>query len=639
MLQNIHDKAKGWVAYLIVGFIAIPFTLFGISSYLGGSDSLVAAVVNGEEIPVQEVQNSVVQQRQRLMQMFGGKLPPNFSDDSIKEQALEQIINRTLLRQESENNGYRVSNQEVFDTIAEIPAFQVNGTFDAKTYEKLLAAQRRSKSEFEATIRTSLSDQQFSQALSKAAFVPPAEISRYQALQNQTRDIETYTLKKDDFRAGVTVSDDEIKTYYDKNLNRFMSAEKVKISYIELNQSALADSVEVSDDSLQAFYDENAGRYIDPEQRKLSHILVKIDAEKDGADAEKKAQERAQSLYAQIKDGSKTFEDLATSSSDDKFSAKKAGDIGFIIKGDMGRLFETAAFALEKGKVSEPVKAEAGFEIIKLVDIKAEQQKSYADVKDKVEKGFRAEKAEKLFLDSSDKIQTLAFENESSLDEAADAAGVKVKTSDWIIKGTTPTSKDLSASPKVIAAAFSDEVLDKGKNSELLEVDSETVAVIRIQEHEAPKQKPMADVTDSIKTILSDQKVRKVLIEKGEAALAILKEKSDWAAAVALFDGSVDKLEKVAGVTRTDTKLSPAVRGKVFSMQKPADGKVSFDNAVLPQGDYALIGLSAVKDGSAEKDKTLLSQFTQMVGSREQTAMLKALREKAEVETFLKNIQ
>ena len=102
MLQNIHDKAKGWVAYLIVGFIAVPFALFGISSYLGGSGSLFDAIVNGEEIQVQEVQYIVLQQRQRMSQIFGGKIPPGLSAEVIKQQALEQVVNQTLLRQEAQ---------------------------------------------------------------------------------------------------------------------------------------------------------------------------------------------------------------------------------------------------------------------------------------------------------------------------------------------------------------------------------------------------------------------------------------------------------------------------------------------------------------------------------------------------------
>jgi len=638
MLQNIHDKAKGWVAYAIVGFIAIPFTLFGIGSYLGGSNSLVAATVNGEEIPVQQVQNEVLQQRQRLAQMFGGKLPPSFSDDAIKKQVLEGIIRTTLLRQEAEKNGYRVSNEEVYNAIAEVPSYQKDGVFDEETLERQLAMQRISKSNFIENVRQTLTNQQLSQGLSQTTFLPANDVTRFSMLQNQTRDAETYTLKADDYKSEVQVSDDEVKSYYDKNISRFMTLDKVKLSYLELKQADLAKTVEVTDTALKAYYEENADRYVEPEQRKVAHILVKIDYEKDGKDAETNAQAKIDALSKQIKDGSKTFEELASTDSDDKFSSKKAGEIGFIVRGDMGPLFEKAAFALGKGDISPPVKTEAGMEIIKVLDLADRKQKTFEDVKVAMESTYQAEKAEKLFQDKTDILQTLAFENESSLDVAADGIGGEVKTSDWIEKGIPSSKNPLFSSPKLISMAFSDEVLIAGKNSELIEIDNGTVVIIRLQEHQPPKQKTLADVSKQIVDILTSQKLRKLLIDKGEQVLKSLKETSSWSA-VSSIGGSEDKVEKHEALKRTDNKIALTLRNKIFSMQKPSNGKKSFDNVILPAGDYVLIGLSGVKEGVAENNKAVEDNFTQMLAQREQDAMLKAMRKEAEVELFLENIQ
>ena len=636
MLQNIRDKSMGWFAIFIVALISLAFIGAAIGSYSGGT-SLVAAVVNGEEIPVQEVQNSVLQQRQRLTQMFGGKLPANFNDNTIKQQALEQIVNRTLIRQEAENGGYRASNQEVYDTIAEIPNFQKDGVFDAVTYESVLNSQRRNKANFESEIRDSISNQQFSQGVSKAAFLPVSEVSRYQQLQNQTRTVETYTFKKADFASSVTVGDDEIKTYYDANTAKFKTPEKLKLSYVLLKQDDLAKMVEVDDEKLRLFYDDNINRYVDPEQRKIAHILVKIDT-KDGTEAETKAKAKAQALYDQIKAGTKTFEDLATNNSDDSTSAKKAGEMGLFLQGDMGPLFEKSSFSLAKGAISEVVQAEAGFEIIKVLDIIASKQKTFEDVKAEIEATYRRDEAEKLFLDNTDKLQTLAFENESSLDAAADAVGAKVESSDWIEKGAAPKPNDFLSSPKLLQAAFGPDVLSQGKNSELIEVDATTVAVVRLQEHKLPEQKPQADVAGDVKTILTDQKLRKLLIDKGELALKAVQTSGDWGAVVA-SGGSADKVEKSEAVKRSDRKLAPVLVSKMFSMQKPQAGKKNFDNTILPEGDYVVIGLLDVKEGASEVDNALQTSFTQMLGSRERTAMLKALRESAEVTLFPENIQ
>ena len=493
---------------------------------------------------------------------------------------------------------------------------------------------RRNKSNFETEVRTSISNQQFPQSVNKTAFIPPEQISLYQRLQNQTRDAEMFTLKSADYLSQVDVSAEEIKKQYDTNAANYMTPEKVKLSYVMLSQDEIAKSIDVDNDALKLLYERNLSRYITPEQRKLAHILVKVDENLDEA----KADEKAQGLYEQINSGSKTFEELATSESDDALAAKNNGEIGLIAKGDMGPLFEGVAFGLNKDEISKVVKTEAGFEIIKLLDVTASKQKTFDEVKSEVEKLYRNEQAEKLFLEHSDKLQTLAFENESSLDGAADAIGAKILSSDWLERGMKPDAKNILTSAKVVNAAFSDDVLAAGKNSELLEIDSGTVMVVRLQEHQTPKQMPLADVEESIKTSLQNQKLRKLLIEKGELALKTLRETGEWSALESI-GASADKLESISEIKRDENKFSPSIVEKVFGMQKPEPGKKSFDSTILPDGDYVLIALTDVKDGSSEIDSALQKSFTQMLSVREQDAVIKALREQAEVELFPENIQ
>ena len=641
MLQEIHDKAKGWIAYAIVAFISIPFALFGISSYLGGSDSLVAATVNGEDILAQTVQNTVLQQRQRLLQMFGGKLPPNFGDDTLKKQALEQSINQVLLRQLAKENGYRASNQEIYDYVSEIPAFQKEGKFDTEAYERLLASQRRNKAGFEAEVRESISNEQFSSAIFNSAFLPNDEAVRYKQLKDQTRSIESFTLKMEDYKPGVEISDNEIKTYYESKPGQFKTDEKAKVSYIVLKESDLQKAVEVDSEKLQTFYDDNKDRFVTPEQRKVAHILVKIKA--GGVVGEKQAQQKAQSLYEEIKSGKKSFEELAASDSDDEIAAKKSGEIGLIALGDMGPLFEKTAFSLKAQEVSQPVKTEAGYEIIKVISLIDSKQKTFDEVKADIEKEYRQEQAQKLFNDNSDKLQTLAFENDSSLDEAADAIGVKVQTSDWIKKHTAPQppkgSEDfvLEKSPLVVTTTFSDEVLKSGKNSDLLELGPGIVAVIRLQEHQDASRKPLSEVKDEIKTALIEQKARKLTLEKGEALLAQLPKKG-WSI-LASIGASPDQVVKTPELKRTDRKVSPSIVEAAFSMPKPRKDAMSYSNTILPKGDYVLIGLSSVKDGDSSLDNVEREGFYASIGAREKAAALKALRERAEIELFPENIQ
>ena len=641
MLQNIHDGAKGWIAYAIVIIIGVPFALAGISSYLGGSDSLVAATVNGEEISAQSVQNAVLQQRQRLGQMFGGKLPPNFSDDSLKTQALEQSVNQELIRQLTKDNGYRASNQEIYDAITEIPAFQKDGKFDNASYEQLLASQRRNKAGFEAEIRDSISQQQFSNAISDAAFVTQAEALRYKSLQDQKRSIETYTLKIDDFKSEIKTDEAEIKAYYDSKPADFKTEEQAKVSYVVLNEADMQKQIEVDDDKLNAFFDENKDQYKTQEQRKVSHILVKVAEGEDIEKAEEQAQKKAESLYQQIKSGEKTFEELASNASDDEVSAKKSGDLGLIARGDMGPLFEKLAFSLKKTEVSQATKTEAGFELVKITDVLEAKQKPFADVKADIEKRYRKEEAEKVFLDHSDKLQALSFENDGSLDEAADAVGLKVLSSDWVKQNAVPSADNnalnLETSPKVITATFSDDVLKLGKNSELLEIKKGVVAVIRLLEHKPASRKPMTEVVDEIKAKLLEQKARKLVINKGESMLVQLQS-GGWKALESL-GVSDDKLIKTPELARTGSKQAPQIVETVFAMKKPTNEVAQYTNTILPNGDYVLLGLKSVTEGKAKLDEVERKGFNASIGTRERAAALKAIRGRAEVELFSNNIQ
>lgn len=620
MLQNIHDKAKGWVAYAIVFFISIPFALFGINSYLGGADELVAATVNGEDIPTREVQSELLQQKQRFISILG-KLPPGLDDKTLKSQALEGLINRALIRQEAEKQGYRASNEEVFASIASTAAFQKDGVFDPQTYEQLLASNRRNKVEYETSLRKDLSNGQLPNGIMNTSFVPTAEAASYQALSKQVRSFDTYTLKLADYKAQVSPSEEEIKKYYDDNSARYMTEEKIKLNFVRLKVEDLLGDISVTPEALQGFYDQNANMYVTPEQRKVSHVLIKATAKAE----EDKA--RADAIYADIKAGTFTFEDAATDSSEDTIASKNKGDMGFIARGDMGPLFEKAAFSLAKDEVSEVIKTELGYEILKVTEIKDLVQKSFDDAKVAVEADFRKEEAEKAFQEKVEKLRTLTYENDSSLDPAAQDVGIEVQTSDWFGRSG---GKDFTAIPKVLTQAFDQTVYNEAKNSELIEISDTDVAVVRIESKEAAKLKPLADVSEAIKQSLIDTKTRKLVNEKGEAVLAKLKAAGNWDA-LADVGAKIDMVEKFAAVDRNSTKPSANVVRKAFAMNTPQADKSVFSNTILPSGDYVLISLTSVKDGDKTVDDAARDQFASALGSRERAALLAALREEAEV--------
>lgn len=626
MLQSIHDKAKGWIAYVIVGLIIVPFALFGINQYFEGGGKRAAAVVNGEEIPVQEVQNALLQMKQQ----FGGQLPPGM-DEALKGSALESVINQALMRQKITEGGYRASNQEVADAITAIEVFQKDGKFDKATYENFLKMQRRDPVEFEFQVRNDLSQQQLRNAVQATAFLPKAEAEQYQALRNQQRELEVFTLKMADFQTQVQISDEQIAQYYEQNKASYMTDEKVQLAYLELNRDDLAAKVAVDEAALQTWFGDNAEHYAQPEEFVASHILVGVDDPAKEADAKK----RIDALYADIQAGTRQFEDIARTDSDDKIAAEKGGLIGSVVAGDWGPEFEKAVFALKSGEMSAPVKTEAGYEIIRVNEIKPAQPKTLAEVREAAEKDYRNELAEKEFLDKGETLGRVAYEQDGDLAPAATEAGLTVQQTDWLSR---VQGEGIAASAKVREAAFDDDVLKSGKNSDLLELEDGKAVVIRVVNHEAAAQKPLDAVREDIRTVLLAQEARKLTAQKGEDLLKKLSDSQTWTTLSETGLGAESAVEKFGPVGRTDNKLPPEVLEKAFAMNHPAAGKSSWTGVAMGNGDYAVVALKSVKAGEANLNADAAAVFEQSVGSRELGAFLQDLRDSAEVVTHPENL-
>ncbi len=631
MLQAIHDKAKGWIAYAIVGFICIPFALWGINSYFEGGAAQPAATINGEEVSSQDVQFQLSQIRRQY-----GRLASSLGEDQLRQMALDNVINQTLLRQKAEEEGYRASGPEVFENISR--SFQTDGKFDREQYERFLQSQRRNQGEFESQVREDLTLRQFQSAISSTAFVPKAQAEFYQSLRKQKRDVEHFTLKVSDFEGKAEVTDEQVAEYYEQNKARFMTEQRVKLAYIEINQDDLAKAIEVTDEILQQYYDENSDRYLTPESRNTSHVLITTDSR-----TEEEAKALAQSLYDAIKSGERTFEDVAQKDSDDKVAAENNGVVADVVMGDWGPLFQNAVFALEANQVSEPVKTEAGYELLRVNTITKAVQKSFADAKSELEDDYRKTKAADLYLDKTDQVQTVAYEQSGDLAPAAQAAGLTVKTTDWV---TRTKGEGIAENPKVLDAAFSEDVLGGGKNSEPLELSDAQAVVVRVTEQEAAKQKSLDDVKDEIVSTLKAEEARQLTAKKGEELLAALTASGDWSAVEAEATekaATADKagasvIETAGKIERVGSPLPPAVVSEAFALPRPEDGKSSWGSAVMANGDYVLVAVKSVEDGAAELDDNAKQLVNGSVSNREVGALLKALRERAEIELAPENI-
>ncbi|CAA6828400.1 MAG: Peptidyl-prolyl cis-trans isomerase PpiD (EC [uncultured Thiotrichaceae bacterium] len=626
MLQSIHDNAKGWVAYLIVGLISVPFALWGIQEYLGGGDTRVVAEVNGEEIDLRAVQNAVSQQRQRLVSMFGGKMPPGFDDSSLKQSALSSLVDQELLKQYADKNGYRASAKEVLAFISTMPAFQNDGKFDPETYRQVMSAQGQNAASYEEQLRQYLSQEQFTVAMNETAFLPASEIALYQRLEGQTRDVELYTLKVADKLASISVDEAKISEYYEKNIGQFQTEEKVKVSYVELDEAVIAKSIELTEDDVVAYYEENSDRYFEPEKFQVNLIKVNLTESQDKTQAENKANE----IHAKINAGELSFESAVSSLADESLFYESGEGLGLIPKGTLNADIDVAVSEAAKGDVLAPIFTGAAFEIVQVVNKQVARNKAFAEVKAEAEKNLRKERSSKQYEEQYETLRTIAYENDGSLQPVASALNAEIQTTDWF---TARSGEGIAQSREVIQAAFSPDVLEQGRNSSVLDISGSKAVVVRLEANEKPQPKSLTEVQADIETRLKQDEANALVKAEGDALYAKVKESADWSA----LGDAINSVQTVAGIGRADsTKVDSAILQPLFKMTAPAEGKSSYESVIAPSGDFFIIALKAVNDGKpmADNVENQVQQYVSYEANREEKVVMDALRADADIKTY-----
>ena len=368
MLSAIRNKSKGWVAYVVVGFITIPFVLFGIQDYLGGSSNNSIATVDGEDIDINVYYQELNKRQRNLQQQFGAAYTQEI-DNAVKQTILDLLINEKLLENFANSLGVVTINDEVRSEIEMEQAFQDNGIFSEVRYNQVLGLNGYSPVAYELAVSRALSREQIKRNLNDSAFISSIQIKQLNDLVSQQRDISYIALNTRDYESQVSVSKSEISDYFNKNRSNFIEGRKVKVNFVELSLGDMEEPSTPDEETLKSLYDDNAELYTNPERRRTQHILVE-------------SEDLAIDLIEQINKGA-DFDELAIANSVDTSSNEKGGDLGFNEKGLIGEEFDEAAFSMNIGDISEVVSTDYGyFHIIKLTGIEVEEVQSFDDVKE-----------------------------------------------------------------------------------------------------------------------------------------------------------------------------------------------------------------------------------------------------------------
>jgi peptidyl-prolyl cis-trans isomerase D len=593
MLQTIRERAQGWIAWAIVVLISIPFALWGIQSYLGIGGEPVVASVNGVDITQRAFDYRYREVRaQRRERRGAAHRPGAFDEKSLRAKVLDQMIRDNLLLQVSHDMGLRASDQELRAAIMANPAFQKDGRFDDAAYQRALQLRGMRPPEFENGLRQQIVSTQLGRAVVASAFVTSKELDQAIRLQGQERKISYFVVPKDRFKTDAKLTDQQIEAYYRGHQALFKVPERVKLQYLVMNAASMAPKETPSDDDLRQLYESEIDRFTQRERRDVRHILITVDPNADAATAEA-ARARIMAIRKKIESGA-DFGKVAKEDSQDPGSAAQGGDLGFIEKGLMDPAFDQAAFALKQGQLSEPVRTRFGYHLIQVTKIDPAKVKPFAEVKDQLLAQAKKRQSEGAYYDLAEKLANLTFESPDSLEPAAKALGLKVQTTGWIERSG---GKGLLANPKVVAAAFSDDVLKDRHNSEVIEPErnAQESIVLRVVDHEDATVKPLAAVREQVVANLRDQDAS----EAAKAAAVKLTEQLKAGGKMAQVASGYE-LKQPGLVARTKPNVPPAVLELAFRLPRPQKDSPTYGSTALAQGDAVVVSISDVVDGSPD---------------------------------------
>jgi len=626
MLENIRESSQGMTAKIILGVIILTFAVAGLGSYTNSADTSVATV-NGEKISQQAFNKAYQAQRNRMAQQFGDMFDTLSNDSNymanFRQGVLDNLINERLIDQNAESLAIRVSDEQLKKTIREMPEFQVDGVFDNNRY---LAIINQSgffqSSNFRDYLRVEMTRSQLSQALISTEFNLPYQEKLQLDLQNQTRDIRFATLSVKQFEAGIDVSEEEIKTYYQANQIRFENKEQVKVDYIRLTVADIAKNIQVTDEDIASYYQENIASYTQAEQRRVSHILIEF-TEGD-SNSEGIAKTQAEAVLTRIARG-EDFATLAKELSNDTFSGENGGDLDFIETGVMEPSFDEAAFAIATvGDITELVKTSFGYHVIKLTELKKQVIQTLAEVKTELQAKVSNEKAQEKFYIQTQEMARVSFEFPDSLDDAASEVNTEIETSTWLSNSGLNTNNTAPFNDsKVLDVAFSDLVLQDNLNSDVIELNDNEALVLRLNTYQKANIKPLTEVQTKIETILVAQKATEKAQSMIEALLVQFKAGNDITEQLTKHYVSFTAKENVA---RYSADLDQSITREAFILPYPTQGTISASTVALSNGDLALVEVQAVKVNDSIASPQLAQQQTSQLAQLAYKSYVDSLR-------------
>ncbi|MDR9454210.1 MAG: SurA N-terminal domain-containing protein [Spiribacter sp.] len=632
MLLAIRDRTRGWIAYLIVALLVVPFALFGLYNYVGnGGGERTVATVDGEEITSTQLDEAFQARQSELREVLGDRFDSRlFDSDQIRREALDQLIDRQLLLNHAEATGIQVSDADVATYIRSREFFESDGAFSVDRYRDVLQQNRLTPDRYEAQVRQDLTTNLLRRVVESSAYTSDWELDRLIALQQQRREIGWVSVDADAYQDAVELTENELEAWYADNAERFRRPARVKLRYLSLDPEALAEEMTVSEAEIQAAYDERLASLEASGERTVRHILAQVTRDADDTEVAE-AREAIESARARI-EGGESFEAVAEAVSDDTGSARRGGDLGRVARDDLAPAFAEAAWSLDPQELSDPVRTDFGFHLIEVTNAPGSDQPSLAALEDELRQEVALDKAERAVFERGNQLETLAFENPDTLAPAAEALGVDVSQSDWIPQGGTESG--IGSEPAVLDAAFSDALLEDRENSDLIELNDETYVVLRVDQYEDERVPPLSDVRDEAREAFRNERALTLAKAQAESLAGDLRSGSDPVSAANGVRGAEGHAPRLA--SRNNRDLPGGVRERAFRLYL-GDSNERAVGVASASGGWAAVLLTDIEAGDpdaadAEQREQLRSTINDLDSRDGFRSVLAALRADADVE-------
>jgi peptidyl-prolyl cis-trans isomerase D len=584
MLQDIRANVGGPFTKVVVVLIVLAFALFGVENILLGGGNSGMGEVNGEEISLAEYQMGLNTQQRRLMAMMGDNFDPNLvEEDRLRAQVLESIVQRKLQIQLAEKLGLAVSEEELGRVVGSMEQFQIDGVFDPALYKNLLSELRYTPTYFKQTLREDLLLNQLRSGIAGSDFATRGEQVLGARIGAEQRDLRYLTIPLAQFLAQEVPGEEDIQAYYEAHQDDFFSAETVELEYIELLSEDFFRPVE-EEQLLEAYEIEISGTAYSTENR-VSHILLT-----KGADETDQAlEQRLAQAQAELASGT-AFAEVAQKYSDDFGSVDAGGDLGFSAGEAFPPEMEAAISELDINVASDVVETDAGLHLIMVTERREGDPPTLAELRPQLEQQLQEAEARAELLQTVEDLRNISF-NAEDLTTPAEELGLTLQRSGAVGRDQ---QEGLFARPALLSAAFSEEVVDGGLNSEVIELGPGHFVVLRLVKYNEPQVRPLELVAGRIASIIGDEAARRGVKQAAEQAVVSLRE-GERVEDYANSKGYAWQVE--LGARRRNPNVPPEVLQRAFQLPNPEGDTTLIDYVTSAQGDALVLELDRVTTG------------------------------------------